>query len=196
LSIIGVYIKPVPVGFGSRLYPPPAAGMDRVLAQLAYRHPHEHSSLSEIQRWAGLADGTALFESFIVFENFPRAFSLDRRHHDLAITDVRFRIDEHFPLVVVVDPGPRLAIQIKYDAGRFDERSIAAALQGLGMILRAFTTAEAGATVGGVREAFDRFLREDERRTEVDRQQANVRRLRDLKGRASRVPFEASGDDS
>ncbi|WP_163364091.1 condensation domain-containing protein, partial [Klebsiella aerogenes] len=40
---------------------------------------HEHTPLFDIQRWAGSA-GEALFDTLVVFENFPVAKSLQQSH--------------------------------------------------------------------------------------------------------------------
>jgi hypothetical protein len=82
-NLIGCCINTLPL----RISIDPDAELARWLAELQKRHvtmrDHEFSSLNSIQAWSALPASTALFDSIVVFENYPVAFS------ELAGTGVR-----------------------------------------------------------------------------------------------------------
>ena len=69
--IAGLFINSVPV----RLRLEPGASVLRLLRaamdQQAQREDHLHAPLAQIKRWAGIASEATLFDSLVVFENYP-----------------------------------------------------------------------------------------------------------------------------
>src|SRR2546428_7776593 len=92
----------------------------------------------QVQQWSGVARGPPLFESVFVFENYPLDATLLGRAGDLEIRDLRAIEWTHYPLTVVVPPGPDLSIQINYDARRFEAPAIERMLGHLTTLLEGF----------------------------------------------------------
>ncbi|MCY0386511.1 amino acid adenylation domain-containing protein [Robbsia sp. Bb-Pol-6] len=69
--MVGLFINTIPV-IGA---PQPSLSVAAWLARLQQAgvaaREHEHVALYDIQRWAGLEGGQALFDSLLVFENYP-----------------------------------------------------------------------------------------------------------------------------
>ncbi|BAQ82056.1 non-ribosomal peptide synthase/polyketide synthase [Pseudomonas sp. St29] len=94
---------------------------------------HEHTPLFDIQRWAGSA-GEALFDTLVVFENFPVAKSLEQAGDaGLRFSAVKSQERTNYPLTLTVHGGQRLSLHLEYLQAHFG----ADALQRLGAYLQA-----------------------------------------------------------
>jgi len=95
---------------------------------------HEHTPLAEIQRWAQL-DGGALFDTLLVFENYPISAALEQgADSTLSFGEVRNSEQAHYPLTLAIGLGEQLSLHYSYAVGHFDEaliRQIDGHLQGL-----------------------------------------------------------------
>ena len=75
-------------------------------------------SLSQVQACADLPDGSNLFDSIVVFENYP----IDQETaaaHGLRLRDLNARETTNYPLSIVASPGPRLRLDVGYDPALF-----------------------------------------------------------------------------
>ncbi|HEU4834421.1 MAG TPA: amino acid adenylation domain-containing protein [Pyrinomonadaceae bacterium] len=80
----------------------------------------EYSSLPEVQKQSG-AGRQLLFESLLVFENYPIDAVLQKNGSSLRIGDVEILEKTNYPLNLLVRPGPSaLSLQMVYDPGRCD----------------------------------------------------------------------------
>ncbi|MBB5928532.1 non-ribosomal peptide synthase/polyketide synthase [Streptomyces echinatus] len=80
---------------------------------------HDHLPLGELHALAQLPPGTALFDSLVVFENYPVG-DATAGAHGLALRDLDAREATNYPLTVVVSPGDRLAVELGHDPRYFD----------------------------------------------------------------------------
>ncbi|MCV3212505.1 amino acid adenylation domain-containing protein, partial [Plectonema radiosum NIES-515] len=92
--------------------------------QLVECEQYSYSPLVEIQNWSDIAPGMSLFESIVVFENYPIDESLQQQISSLEIFDIRFIEQTNYPLTLVVVPGSQLSISIAYNTSRFDADTI------------------------------------------------------------------------
>ncbi len=75
---------------------------------------HEHTPLFDIQRWAGSA-GEVLFDTLVVFENFPVAKSLEQAGEGgLQFSNVRHQERTNYPLTLTVHGGHHLNLHLEY----------------------------------------------------------------------------------
>ncbi|WP_095047697.1 non-ribosomal peptide synthetase [Pseudomonas sp. Irchel s3h9] len=97
---------------------------------------HEHTPLYDIQRWAGAGNG-ALFDSILVFENYPMAEALQQGPATgLKFSAIRRQEQTNYPLTLVAVTGRELSLGISYDRASFD----AAAISGLSAQLESLLT--------------------------------------------------------
>jgi amino acid adenylation domain-containing protein len=82
------------------------------------------SSLASIQRWSEVPSGTPLFESIVVFENYPNSGVQSDGPDHLEITDERYLEFSNYPLALLVVPGDSLRLIAIYDPGRLDSVSV------------------------------------------------------------------------
>ncbi|MCG5236756.1 non-ribosomal peptide synthetase [Xanthobacter oligotrophicus] len=118
-SVLGLFIATVPT-----ILTVPGSGqaadfVRHVQAESVATTAHADTPLVDILRWAGRS-GQALFDSLLVFENYPMDAALKARTVDgLAFGPVVSQEATNFPLTlsVITDAEPRLAWS--YDAARF-----------------------------------------------------------------------------
>jgi non-ribosomal peptide synthase protein (TIGR01720 family) len=117
-SIAGLFINTLPL----RVRIAPALPFTDWLATLhaaqTAMEPHAYSSLVEIQSWSELPARASLFDSLLVFENFPVAAAPDLGPDGLDILDTRAFAESNYPLTLTVHPAARLAFHISHDAQR------------------------------------------------------------------------------
>ncbi|WP_079165662.1 non-ribosomal peptide synthetase [Streptomyces sp. NRRL S-31] len=94
---------------------------------------HDHLPLSTLHALGGLPPGTALFDSLVVFENYPVG-DATAGAHGLALRELDAREATNYPLTVVVSPGDRLTVELGYDPRYFTEATAASLA---GQLLRA-----------------------------------------------------------
>jgi amino acid adenylation domain-containing protein len=98
---------------------------------------HQHSSLLDIQRCSEVPKGSPLFESILVFENYPNdapenlAFGTNVNARQIRTILSR----TNYPVVLLVFPGAELQLTLVYDSERFDGEAIRRMLGHLRTIL-------------------------------------------------------------
>ena len=85
---------------------------------------YSYSSLVEIQGVSELPGGTSLFESIVVFENYPIDTALASDNSSFDLENRQSFEQTNYPLTVVALPGKQLQLKIKYDTSRFDHETI------------------------------------------------------------------------
>ena len=86
---------------------------------------YEYAPLSSLQRWSEIGSGRALFDSLLVFENFPVDSELGQEiKGSISIADVSsFRLT-NYPLMLMVSMGRQLRLLLNYDQSLFTDKSI------------------------------------------------------------------------
>ncbi|HSF43791.1 MAG TPA: non-ribosomal peptide synthase/polyketide synthase [Thermoanaerobaculia bacterium] len=81
---------------------------------------HEHTPLPRVQTCSELPPGTRLFDSILVFENWPLDNALRQGGFGLDVAEVRALERTGFPLTLVAVPGHGLSLDLEYDTARID----------------------------------------------------------------------------
>nr|BAW32324.1 nonribosomal peptide synthetase [uncultured Candidatus Entotheonella sp.] len=121
-SMVGALINTLPV----RVQVPPDVTVRTWLKQLhetqLEREPFAYHSLATIQKFSDVPPGTELFDSLLLFQNYPLdAFSASRH---LDVRDLEVDEQTHYPLTLAVVPGAELDLSISYHAARFEPWAI------------------------------------------------------------------------
>ncbi|MCS4283364.1 amino acid adenylation domain-containing protein/non-ribosomal peptide synthase protein (TIGR01720 family) [Pseudomonas sp. BIGb0278] len=121
---VGLFINTLPV------IATPQAGqrvgdwLHSVQAENLALREFEHTPLNDIQRWAGTG-GEALFDSLLVFDNYPVAEALGQQaESSVRFGDVASRERTNYPLAVAVAAERRLSISYGYDRAAFTHAAI------------------------------------------------------------------------
>ena len=108
-SMLGLFINTVP----ARVQLDPGAAVTATLATLQNQQAelldHQYLGLAEIQKLAG---HPVLFDTLIVFENYPAIPDTDSR--GLRVTGLNGRSAAHYPLTLAVFPGTPLRLRLSY----------------------------------------------------------------------------------
>lgn len=136
-SIIGLFVNTLPVRVQVSEEEPVQAWLKELQAQLVRLREYEYSPLVQVQEWSETAGGESLFESLLVFENYPVDFSLLEQSGSLRISNfVREFEITNYPLTLVVIPREKLLLQVLYDRRRFEAAAIKRLLGHLRTLLK------------------------------------------------------------
>ncbi|MBU7587387.1 MAG: AMP-binding protein, partial [Nostoc sp. TH1S01] len=136
-SMIGLFINTLPVRVDVNPEAFVLPWLKQIQTQQVEARHYEYTPLVKIQGWSEVPRGLPLFESIVVFENFPiEELSLSQRSLDLEIKYFRFFEKTNYPLTLRVIPGQDLLLEIAYDEG-FDTASIHRMLEHLEILLKA-----------------------------------------------------------
>jgi amino acid adenylation domain-containing protein len=123
-SMIGLFINTLPVRAQVGSETTMAGLLQRLQAQQIEARQYEFSSLVQIQGWSDVPRGVSLFDSILVYENYPVDESLGEQPGGLAVSEMQSVELTNYPLTVVASPGRELQIEITYDAALFDAGAI------------------------------------------------------------------------
>jgi amino acid adenylation domain-containing protein/non-ribosomal peptide synthase protein (TIGR01720 family) len=132
-SIVGPFINTLPV----RMKIPFRSSLLSWLSDIQHDQielgQYAYSSL--VEQYSEIPLGAPLYESILVFENYPVDRSSENREQQLEIGDVHSPVRTKFPLTFVSGPYPELPLLIAYDLRRFDGPDISRLLEHLQNIL-------------------------------------------------------------
>ncbi|MEZ3181248.1 amino acid adenylation domain-containing protein [Streptomyces pimonensis] len=115
---VGMFVNTVPVRVRLDVDEPVTDLLRRLQGEQAVLLPHQHLALAEVQRAVGRGP---LFDSCVVFENFPLAQALPSPDDGLRLTGLAGHDPYHYPLKLMVAPGSRLRLEIGHRADLLDE---------------------------------------------------------------------------
>ncbi|MER7895670.1 non-ribosomal peptide synthase/polyketide synthase [Streptomyces sp. NPDC096046] len=134
-SMVGLFINTLPTRLRIDRDRPLLEWLRQVQADQSEARRHDFVSLAQVQTWSEVPGGTSLFDSIVVFENYPfDAGALAR--HGLAVEQERDVEPTNYPLSVVVAPGDDVTVTLDYDPAAFDATTV----EGIGASLRTLLT--------------------------------------------------------
>jgi amino acid adenylation domain-containing protein/non-ribosomal peptide synthase protein (TIGR01720 family) len=140
-SRIGMFITTLPL----RVHVPSQLPAIQLLKDIQNRsidlQDHQYVPLAKIQEWSAVPSGTGLFESIIVFENYPVDAALAHRRSEPTISNVRSIEQTNYPLTIAAIPGDELALVIGYEAQTFDSEAIQRVLSHLRTLVESLVRA-------------------------------------------------------
>jgi amino acid adenylation domain-containing protein/non-ribosomal peptide synthase protein (TIGR01720 family) len=122
---VGLFINTLPVIAAPQAQQSLASWLQGVQAQNLALREFEHTPLAQIQRWAGQG-GDALFDSLMVFENYPIAEALEQgAPQGLRFGPVENHEQTNYPLTLLVHLGAELSVHFSYQRDRFADVGVA-----------------------------------------------------------------------
>ncbi|MEU9067499.1 amino acid adenylation domain-containing protein [Streptomyces sp. NPDC048306] len=115
---VGMFVNTVPIRVHLDADEPVTDLLRRMQGEQAVLLPHQHLALAEVQRAVGRGP---LFDTCVVFENFPLAQALPSPDDGLRLTGLAGHDPYHYPLKLMVAPGSRLRLEISHRADLLDE---------------------------------------------------------------------------
>jgi amino acid adenylation domain-containing protein/non-ribosomal peptide synthase protein (TIGR01720 family) len=138
-SIVGLFANTLPVRVRDADAISAADWLRSVQEELVDQRQHQHSSLAQIQKWSEMGPGQSLFDSLVLFQNYPGDEVLARLVRGLGIEDIRSFEQASYPLTLVVIPGTVWRLQLGYDRRRFSDLAVARLLDHYRRLLEGLT---------------------------------------------------------
>ncbi|MDO7900267.1 non-ribosomal peptide synthetase, partial [Pseudomonas citrulli] len=121
---VGLFINTLPVIASPRAEQTLDSWLQTVQAQNLALREFEHTALLDIQRWAGQG-GEALFDSLLVFENYPVAQALAQGAPDgLRFGPALTREQTSYPLTLLVSLERQLSVHLSYQRASFEPAAV------------------------------------------------------------------------
>ncbi|MEH2155323.1 non-ribosomal peptide synthetase [Nostoc sp.] len=124
-SMVGLLINTLPIRVQVNGKAELLPWLKQLQSQAFEQEQYAYYSLAEIQRLSDVPPGMPLFESLLVFENYPLDSAEHKTKKTLEISHLRCFERTNYPLTVVVNPQSQLSGRILYDASRFEQETIA-----------------------------------------------------------------------
>ncbi|HEY0808409.1 MAG TPA: amino acid adenylation domain-containing protein, partial [Pseudonocardiaceae bacterium] len=135
-SMIGLFINTVPTRIAVADDRDLVGWLRELQRTQAESRRFDHVSLAQLSRLAELPGGVRLFDSIVVFENYP----FDSAAIDLQIVAAQDIQPTNYPLGVVVEPGAELSIGIDFDQSLFDPATVRSLADRLALLLNGIAT--------------------------------------------------------
>ena len=134
-SMIGLFINTLPVRVKVFEDEPVVEFLARLQNEQIAREPFAHAPLSRIQTWSQVAAPDPLFESVVVFENYPMDESLGQVGGSFTVREFELFEQTNLPITLMTSPAASLPLKIAYDSHRFDHESVGRMLSHLAHLL-------------------------------------------------------------
>jgi amino acid adenylation domain-containing protein len=135
-DIVGIFINSLPMRVDLDPAQPIGSWLQYVQRTQVAARSHDHYSLPMIQQHSELPSGQPLFESLLIFENFPRGTGWTGRG-GIDVRQERYVGWTNYPFAIEAMPQEQLYFQVKYDLAFFDEESVANILDAFREVLEA-----------------------------------------------------------
>ncbi|MFB2923836.1 amino acid adenylation domain-containing protein [Aerosakkonema funiforme] len=123
-SMVGLFINTLPVRVWVDSHEFILPWLQQFQTQFVELRQYEYNSLIEIQGWSEVPRGVSLFDSIVVFENYPVDPAVGQINSNLKIGNFRTFGKTNYPLTVTVIPGLELLLKIGYVCDRFHTDTI------------------------------------------------------------------------
>jgi amino acid adenylation domain-containing protein/non-ribosomal peptide synthase protein (TIGR01720 family) len=134
-EMVGLFINTLPVRVRAAPEAPLAPWLRGVQEWNAALREHEHSPLVQVQRWSGVPAGEPLFESILVFQNYPVGEALGSGERRLRVVRRDNREQADYPVTLNAKVGGELTVRAEYDRRRFEPGTVERMLEHLGTLL-------------------------------------------------------------
>ncbi len=137
-EMVGLFINALPVRLKIRLDVGLVPWLQQLQAEQVEQRELEHCTLEQISVWAGMPRNVPLFESILVFENYPLD-PLSRTAGGglaLQLRGAHLKESGNYPLTLYVAPrGQAMALKLSYHAERFGVAAAQRMLDGIEALL-------------------------------------------------------------
>jgi len=127
-SIVGPFLNTLPLRMRLQPDDSPLSWLRQLQTQQIAMRQYEYAPLVKIQGWSEIPQSTPLFETIVVFENYPVDRSLSAGEA-LSVVDSQTVNQTHYPLTLIATAGAQLNLEVGYDSGRFNSSAIDRLLQ-------------------------------------------------------------------
>ncbi|ETX02891.1 MAG: hypothetical protein ETSY1_01945 [Candidatus Entotheonella factor] len=123
-EMVGMFINTLPL----RVRLPREHGLIAWLrglqTQQVTQEQYAYTPLVEIQGWSEIPPGMPLFDSFVVFENYPIDDAAEELPGAVRLSHFDGVEEANYPLTLIIAPETEFRAEVHYDSSRFDEAAI------------------------------------------------------------------------
>ncbi|MBO9203417.1 MULTISPECIES: non-ribosomal peptide synthetase, partial [Niastella] len=119
---VGMYINTLPLRMRFNKDQSVKQWLQQLQAEQLESRRYQYSGLHEIQSYTGVRGD--LFDTIMVFENYPVSGVLSSRKWALDVQSAQFHERTNYPLTVVITEGEGIEIQFKYNASLLQKQYI------------------------------------------------------------------------
>ncbi|MBO9732433.1 MAG: amino acid adenylation domain-containing protein [Chitinophaga sp.] len=116
---VGLYINTLPLHVKVAEEGNIAGWLQELQTSQRRSREHQYTALNQIQQMIGFTGD--LFDSILVFENYPISDEVFADHWSLRIDNFNTSEQTNYPLVVMVTPGKKASIEFAYNAALLDK---------------------------------------------------------------------------
>ncbi len=135
-DMVGLFINTLPMRVRLRPDLPLGEWLRELQMQQATMQAHEHMRLVDIQHESEVRAGENLFDTLLVFENYPVDPDNLKLPEGLALGPVTFVERTNYPLALAAIPGNSLTLRVYHDRARFGDAVIERLLRELSVLVR------------------------------------------------------------
>ncbi|MCC5644522.1 amino acid adenylation domain-containing protein [Nostoc sp. CHAB 5824] len=139
-SMVGIFINTLPLRVKLDAEMLLLPWLEQLQHQLLEIRQYEYTPLVEIQGWSEIPRGLPLFESIVVFENYPVDRALSDWQKNLEIYNISSFNYTNYPLSIGATAGSELKVSITYDSDRFNAATITRMAGHFQILLEAMAT--------------------------------------------------------
>ena len=144
-SMVGLFINTLPVRIEIAPDTPLWSWLEAIQTQNQERSPYEYCAAGQVHQWSDLPGTLPLYESIVVFENYPTDESSLQQSSELDFGISKaysLGAQTHYVLTLLIIPGSRLGVQMVYDRARLDDSDIGWILEHFLRLLRCILTGQ------------------------------------------------------
>ena len=124
-AAVGMFVNTLPVRVRVHAHREMEHWLRELQAQQTELGDFHYASLTDVRRWSDVVSGESLFETMLVYENYPKADDFDSpaRKSSVVVEEVWSNESINYPLTLVVSPRSS-TLRLAFDRQRFDEAMV------------------------------------------------------------------------
>ncbi|NJO88538.1 MAG: hypothetical protein HC831_05910 [Chloroflexia bacterium] len=123
-SILGLFINTIPIRTTIDYQKNTKEWLIEQQDLFKAKMPHLNVPLQRIIEVSELNADQSLFDTLLVFENYPFDELVKKAFSDIEIKDLQYVEKTNFPITIVIVPGEKYLLRALYDENRFDSQDI------------------------------------------------------------------------
>lgn len=149
-EMVGLFINTLPTRVQIDPAQPLSAWLQGLQEQQVKVRQYDYCALTDIQQWSDLPGNVPLFESIVVFENYPGDGDEMAKRLSLKIDQLSTSAPTNYPLCLAIVPGKEMGVYLIYDRQRFDVPVAEQLLEHFMVLLEGISNAHAGLSCGAL----------------------------------------------
>ena len=138
-SMVGLFINTIPARVQVPGNMPIAEWVSGIQSRSVQWIEHSHVALVDTQAWSEIARGTPLFDSILVFEDYPLDRSAQQDSAGLQVGGLRASEESGYPLTMAVIPGSETRLRARFAQAGFTKAAARRVIRFFESVLQAMT---------------------------------------------------------